>query len=238
MVTKLIQEQLHYSSTGKDRLPKIFSGDDIKAIFLTIRDSQDYLKTIWGDWMKTRDSTVISLMLAMGLRPREACWLRFDDFDLNNMTLRIRAENNKVKKERVVPIPDTVIPFITAYLSFNRSRFWRGSPWMFPSLENERMSVETIKGRFRKTLKQAGLWKIDYIDKAGRPRPSLHLYSCRHTALTRLFNASGGDLYMTANQAGHASVTSTLKYLHLDDGYREKQRKTLNKMFEYVECRK
>ena len=68
-----------------------------------------------------------------------------------------------------------------------------------------------------------------YFDRVGAQRISSPAtpHSLRHTAATRLYEASGGDLILTREFLGHASVQTTAIYAHTS---REKIQKAVEKM--------
>jgi integrase len=221
------QQLLLYEDTVK--LPDIFSQADIKKLVDTLKFSKDYLPNIWGDWMRARDTTILMTIYLLALRPKEACCLRFEDFNSETMTVKIRGENNKTKKDRVLPVPIELLNVFQHYFNFNRARFWKGSPYLFPSYESIYLSPERWKHLFReKILKPAGLWVKPIDLGTGNKVPKFRSYTLRHTRATELLNKSN-DIFLVANVLGHAKLTSTRVYLHKTDSYVEYMRKNLSK---------
>lgn len=202
---------------------------DVGKILLTIRHSKNYRNGDWGAFMKIRDCVLISFIHTLGLRPREACWLRFDDFDMKNLTLKIRGESNKQRKDRILPIPEKIIKLLKVYLSLNRARFWRGSQYLFPSLWNEKMSSSRLKARFREILKEAKMYKIIGYRKNNQPIPKFRLYDLRHTFGSNIYNKTK-DIFLVANLLGHSKLSSTSRYIHADTEYIGYEREILNSM--------
>ena len=220
-----------YENTKK--LPSFFSDAQITKIIQTIARSKNYMKRDIGLFHKARDITLIMLLLTTGLRPREACYLRFDDFSSENMTIKIRGENNKQKKDRILPVSNVIIPFFKSYFSFSRARFWRGSQYLFPSFQNEKLSPERLKQRFREILKEANIYKIDYYTKGThQPRPKYRLYTLRHTCFSKIYNKTH-DIFLVSNLAGHSGISSSKVYIHADEDYLEYERNALNKLFKF-----
>lgn len=224
-----MDERLSYHGTKK--LPDIFSDSEINLILQTIIDSKDYWKDKnkigkdWGEWMKWRDVCIIASAYILGLRPKEACSIRFDDFNLNYMTIKIRGENNKNRKDRIIPVPKILFNFYKEYFKFERDKFWRGSQYLFPSFSNSPHPVSSgrLKHIFReKVLKPANLWNIQRQSKAQYRT----LYKLRHSRASHILNKQvrlkgKPDLFAIANYLGHSDIRSTMIYLHTDKTYME-----------------
>lgn len=213
---------LLYSSNYK-KIPEIFSPEDIQEILDTIDNSPSYLKNDWGLWLKSRDKCLTMTMYHLALRPKETCCLRFDDFNQNTYSFKIRGENNKVKRDRYVPLPESLVPHLKEYLSFPRMRFWKGSPFLFPSMANNHISPDRWKGKFRQILKEASLWKPP-IHHTKAPYSS---YTLRHSKASHVFQKTK-NIKIVADMLGHADIRSTLIYIHTDEGYREVIREAMS----------
>lgn len=218
------QQVLLYEDTKK--LPGIFSQADVGMMFDQIDRSNEYLKTDWGQWMKARDKAILATIYILGLRPGEACGLRFDDFNLQDGTVFIRGENNKTKKDRVLPLPPDLIPYYQNYFKFDRLRFWKGSPYLFPSAERQHIAAGHWKFIMReKILKPLGLWEAPVNSTV----PKYRSYTLRHTRATELLNKYK-DIFLVANVLGHAKLNSSKVYVHTAQDYREYMRKALTSM--------
>lgn len=178
--------------------------------------------------MKARDTTILMTIYYLALRPKEACSLRFDDFDLKRMVVKIRAETNKQHKEREIPLPEQLFSYLQNYLTLSRTRFWRGSPFLFPSFESNCISSQHWKYTFReKILKPAGLWRPPEHPETGNRTSPFRSYTLRHTRATELLNKTK-DIFLVANVLGHAKLSSTKVYLHKTDDYVEYMRRCLS----------
>lgn len=220
-------ERLLYNGTKK--LPEIFDQEDIKKIFNQIINSSDYLKNDWGNFMKIRDLCIVATIYYLSLRPKEACYLKFSDFNLRSMTVKIRGENNKVHKDRLIPVPADLFKFYKEYFKFPRTRFWKGSRFLFPSFENNCISPQRMKHIFReKVLKPLQLWKAPENSKI----PPFRLYTLRHSRASHILRKQikdhgKPDLFAIANFLGHSDLRSTTVYLHTDQDYMEYLRKQI-----------
>ena len=207
---------LLYQNTIK--LPDVFNQEHIKKMLQTLEDSQDYPDNDFGRWEKCRDKSLLMTMFNLALRPKEACKLKFEDFNFFEATVKICGINNKTRKDRVIPIPKDLIPFYHEYFSFDRAYFWKGSPYLFPSAQNEFLSPSSWKRIMRdKILKPAGIYHV------GKTRS----YTLRHTRATEILNKSK-DLFLVSNLLGHSKLDSTKVYLHKNPTYMNYMRSMLD----------
>jgi len=215
-------QTLLYDCTMK--LPdEIWTSKDVDIMIKTLQESNQYLKNIWGEWMRARDMLIVKMMFEHALRPRELLCMRFEDIDLRKKTIKIRGENNKVRKDRLLPINEKISDLFINYFKFPRW-IWKGSEYLFPSFVNEYLSSGRWKHIFReKVLKPSGLWKKPEKPCLCKTRS----YTLRHSKATELINKT--DIWMVANILGHADIRSTKPYLHLNKELFENMRAAINK---------
>lgn len=234
----ITMNRLNHTALNKNRsLPEIFSEADINQIFQQIIKCRDYWKSKgyadWGRFFKMRDLSIIATIYLLGLRPNEACSLKFQDFNFRRMVVRIDGRHNKAKKDRIVPIPKTLMNIYHLYLQYPKARFWKGSKYLFPSFTSNHISPETLKTIMReKILKPLGFWKAPERGKVSRFR----LYTLRHSRASHILakqieNHGQPDIYAIANLLGHSDIRSTQIYLHTDEKYNEYLREQLDMWF-------
>lgn len=203
---------------GTKKLPDIFSQNHINTLITTIKDSPAYMKNEWGNWERARDLALFMTIYSLALRPKEACRLRFDDFDFSRGIIKIHGENNKTGKDRELPIPQNLMGFYMDYFAFDRAYFWKGSPYLFPSQQNLHISPERWKMIMReKILKPSGLYTIN----------KTRSYTLRHTKATEVLNQTK-DIFLVANLLGHSKLDSTKVYLHKNPDYMNYMRGVIN----------
>jgi integrase len=222
-VTTKMQQTLLYQDI--ERIPEKFFSEDIEVMLNTLDNSNDYLKTVWGEWMKARDKAILMTVYLLGLRPLETCALRFDDFNMRDETVLIRGENNKQKKDRILPIPKKLLKYVMAYLKFPRF-MWKSSSYIFPSAENEHISSERWKHIFReKILKPSGLW----VAPVGKRMPKYRSYTLRSTRATELLDKTK-DPFLVARFLGHSDLRSIKKYIAISKTYKNYMGESLNSL--------
>lgn len=126
-----VQQTLLYNNEWK-QAAKIFTKEDLARMEKVLKESDKYQKNIYGEWMKARDMLLMKSMYYMLLRPKEACYLRFSDYDKVNHAFFIRPENNKERKGRIVAIPLDLQSYMDRYFLFP-AWLWHNSQYLFPS---------------------------------------------------------------------------------------------------------
>ncbi|MFA5652331.1 MAG: site-specific integrase [Candidatus Paceibacterota bacterium] len=230
-----MQEKILWNSVRK--IPEMFSEEEIELIFNQIKNSKDYwtgkesnrfknghgLKD-WAEFFRARDYTLIATIYILGCRPNEACSLKFSDFNLRTMTVKLGGKGiNKTSKERVIPVPRRLMIIYEDYFKFPKHRFWKGSRYLFPSFGRDHIAPGTLKRIMReKVLKPLGLWNLDRQSKAQYRT----LYKLRHSRASHILDKQireigKPDLFAIANFLGHSDIRSTTVYLHTGENYRE-----------------
>ena len=214
-----------YDSDTPKELHSIFNNEDIAKMFKVLIESKDYFKNIYGKWMKARDITILAALRYMLLRPKEACCLKFSDFDFRNSRIIVRGENNKQGKSRFVSIPDKFMMAYNYFIKFPHW-LWKGSSYLFPSNESEHISPGQWKRIMReKILKPAGLWV-----KAPTPnRTFTRSYTLRASGATELLD-NGADVWTVAQTLGHSDLRTVKNYYFQTEKFRNRQKGFLNNL--------
>jgi integrase/recombinase XerD len=149
-----------------------------------------------------RDKAMIELLYATGLRVSELCGLSLSDVQLTSGYLVAKGKGNK---ERVVPIGAIARAAVENWLAGPRAALAGGR-------EGQALFV-TRSGR--KMSRQA-FWKLlkRYARKVG-VRPELSPHKLRHSFATHLLER-GADLRAVQQMLGHADVSTTQIYTHVD----------------------
>jgi integrase/recombinase XerD len=138
-----------------------------------------------------------------GLRVSEVVRLQLTDID--SQRRMIRVTEGKGKKDRYTLLSERLLTELRAYWQLDRPR-----PWLFPGQKRgEPMTADTARAIFKQAKARAKIQK----------KGSIHVL--RHCFGTHLLEA-GVDLRTIQILMGHASIRSTVWYLHLT-------RKTLDK---------
>lgn len=149
-----------------------------------------------------RDRALLELMYATGLRVSELSSLDVGQVNLKVGYLRCIGKGNK---ERIVPIGRPAIDAVTEYLEALR-----------PQLLRERRSSKLFLSRTGRALDRTNMWRL--VHKYGRMAgigKNVHPHLLRHCFATHLLSG-GADLRVVQELLGHADVTTTQIYTHVD----------------------
>lgn len=152
-----------------------------------------------------------SLMLALGLRIGDVVALTVNSIDATQMLVRVIGKRNK---ERVLPLPETLLVALR--------RFWlthRHRRLLFP---NRRGTAPLCVKSLRHAFNQAR-------DTLGIPK-NIKPHSLRHGFATHLLE-KGIDIRIVQILLGHASLRSTEIYTHLTKPMCDNLRHQLDRMF-------
>lgn len=150
--------------------------------------------------LAVRDRAILELLYSSGLRLSELTGLDLDDINVRDATIRVTG---KGAKTRVVPVGRYALAALSAWL-VERAAFAKPSEQaMFVTRAGTRLSARSVQTR----LKQWGV-------KLGLPG-SVHPHALRHSFASHLLQSSG-DLRAVQDMLGHASISTTQVYTHLD----------------------
>lgn len=198
------------------RTPQILKEDEITKIANTILESQAYMPTRHGDFLKIRDSYAWLIINALGLRPKECLQLKWEDIDIENRIIKLSPYWNKVRIDIPAILTKPAIRLILDYKDkLNKLGFY--SPYLFPSLlTGEPVSVGNYGRRFLTAAKEAGIAKIAWYTEGGQPKYNVKVYTGRHNFCTTIWRKTH-DTTCVKECARHLKLESAQAYIHLDN---------------------
>lgn len=178
-----------------NRLPKVLNPNAVELL-LAARDGEAP--------MELRDRAMLELLYATGCRVSELCGLTHDRLHFESGFVRYLGKGDK---ERIVPIGSRTVESIRRYLTDGR-----------PALA--RASVRTdhlFLSRTGRPIDRTNVWRIvkDCATRAGLPLKSVTVHTLRHSFATHMLE-NGADLRVVQELLGHASVSTTEIYTHVD----------------------
>lgn len=173
------------------RLPKSLSEADVEAL-LAAPDCS----TLLG----VRDRTMFEVLYATGLRVSELVGLTLLQLDTVSGLVRTVGKGNK---ERLVPLGEVALDWLSRYLSGVR-------PHLLSGAQSDAVFVTQRKGPMTRQM----AWYL--IVKYGRQQglPPLSPHTLRHAFATHLVN-HGADLRVVQLLLGHADISTTQIYTHV-----------------------
>jgi site-specific recombinase XerD len=151
-----------------------------------------------------RNRVMLALSYDTALRREELCSLDTCDFDPAHRIIKIRAENTKTRRARVVPYSPPTGDLLAAYLRRRRELSHdRGRLFLSESPRNrgKPVSIWTWSKVVKRLSERSGVLEFT-------------THSSRHLCLTDLARTNW-DVHEIAAFAGHRSIQTTLLYIHL-----------------------
>ncbi len=161
-----------------------------------------------------RDRAMLELLYATGLRVSELLTLRCSHLLFKEGLVRTFGKGSK---ERLVPIGQKAIEWVTRYLTDVRLGLSKGGSQgvLFLNRRGQPMS-------------RMGFWKIlrRYVRMAGIEK-KVSPHTLRHSFATHLLEG-GADLRAVQEMLGHADISTTQIYTHLDREYLKEVHRTFH----------
>jgi len=169
-------------------------------VFLPIDDTERLLNGLpSGDAWAERDRAILETLYSTGLRVSELVGLDWQHVDLENECVRVFG---KGRKERIVPVGEIALDALRAYRSELREE----------GIETAAVFVNRRGGRL--TTRSVARFVKRYALRSGTPI-SASPHALRHTFATHLLN-QGADLRAIQELLGHASLSTTQRYTHVN----------------------
>lgn len=147
-----------------------------------------------------RDKAIFELIYSSGLRLAEVVALDPGDIDLAAGLVRVTGKGSKV---RVVPVGRAATDAVAAWLPLRAAMAAPGESALFLNRRGGRIGPRTVQSRLRQLGATRGL------------ATGVHPHVLRHSFASHLLQSSG-DLRAVQELLGHASISTTQVYTHLD----------------------
>lgn len=187
-------EVLEAASRGL-HLPKVLSVQDVERLL-----DEPNLGTLDG----YRDKTMLELLYATGMRVSELVNVPVKNVDMKMQYVIVMGKGSK---ERMLPLGRTALHYLEHYLSVVRPQILHGKPDAAAELFVTGWGGPMTRERFYEIIVAYG--KSAGISKRVTP------HMLRHSFATHLLN-NGTDLRIVQELLGHADISTTQIYTHLD----------------------
>ncbi|HMA81567.1 MAG TPA: tyrosine recombinase XerC [Candidatus Binatia bacterium] len=172
--------------------------------FLSVDDVFQLLGGIKIDTgLDIRDRAVLEVFYSTGIRVSELVGLNWADVDFQLEIIRVVGKGSK---ERIVPIGEIALRALRDYGQEQREKWQlsaKGETAVFLNNRGHRITTRSVARIVEKHLKQAGI------------HVKMGPHGLRHSFATHLLN-SGADLRSIQELLGHASLSTTQRYTHLN----------------------
>ena len=163
-------------------------------------DNMQQLLSIEGeDWLNIRDRALLELFYSSGLRLSELVNADLPDVDLKAALITVTGKGNKT---RSLPIGRFAVKALQQWLKVRADE----KPMcdaLFLSQRGSRLSTRAVQARLKKHSLQQGMGQ------------NVHPHMLRHSFASHMLESSG-DLRIIQEMLGHANISTTQVYTHLD----------------------
>jgi len=176
---------------GERRLPRTLDVDQTVAL----------LEHAGGDApVDLRDRAMWELLYSCGLRVAELVGLDVDAVDLVGAEAHVTGKGSK---QRLVPVGGPARAAVTAWLARRGEMAAASERALFVGPRGRRLSTRTVQQRLAARARASGLGV------------HVHPHMLRHSFASHLLESSG-DLRAVQELLGHANISTTQVYTHLD----------------------
>ena len=192
------------------KLPNILTIEEIDIILNIIPNDKP---------MALRDLAIFEMMYSCGLRVTELCDIKTTDILWDSEIIRVNGKGNK---QRFVPIGPIAIDNLKIYLNLKR-----------PSLADKNNNViELFLSQNGRKLTRMMIWVLlKKWTEASNLQKQVSPHTLRHSFATHLLEG-GADLRSVQEMLGHADISTTQVYTHLDKEHLKEVHRTFHPRFD------
>jgi integrase/recombinase XerC len=173
------------------KLPQALSTDEA-ARLMEIPPNEDLLSA--------RDKAMCELFYSSGLRLAELVGLDIHGIDMADGTVTVTGKGSKT---RIVPVGTRALDAISVWLQHRQALAQPDEYGLFLSKDGRRLSARAVQYRLKGWAAKLGL------------NGNVHPHVLRHSFASHLLQSSG-DLRAVQEMLGHANISTTQVYTHLD----------------------
>lgn len=162
-------------------LPKMLTPREIKILFGQIHNIKHLL--------------ALQLSYGMGLRVSEVVNLKWEH--INSRERMVLIANSKGKKDRYVPLPESILPLLKNYY-----QKYHPKEYVLEGQYGGKYSKASVQHIFKSAMQKAGINK------------QIGVHGLRHSYATHLLQ-SGVDIRFIQDLLGHHSIKTTMVYTHV-----------------------
>ena len=180
----------------------ILAPKDKKALPATLdpEEVSRLLNQNLSDPMICRDLAMFELMYSSGLRLAELVGIDLVSLDLSVGQVRVTGKGGKTRE---LPVGQPAVDAINKWLSYRRMMPGADDTAVFLSSRGKRIAPRTVQMRLKKLAESQGLNRDCYP------------HMLRHSFASHMLESSG-DLRAVQELLGHADISTTQIYTHLD----------------------
>jgi len=167
---------------------------------LSIDQTVKFVSLQGDEPLTLRDHAIVELFYSSGLRLAELIGLNMDALDFSNGTVTVTGKGNKT---RIVPMGSHAIVAIQQWLQARALIANAEANAVFITRQGRRISARAVQYRLKEWAIKQGI------------NSNVHPHMLRHSFATHVLQSSG-DLRAVQEMLGHANISTTQVYTHLD----------------------
>ncbi len=167
---------------------------------LDVDQASQFMATQGERWIDCRDRAIIELFYSSGLRLSELTELNLADLDFTDQLVRVTGKGSKTRQ---VPVGSHAIRALQLWLKRRSEVAAPDQTAIFISSRGSRISSRSVQERLRLISLEQGM------------QGKVHPHMLRHSFASHLLESSG-DLRAIQELLGHANLSTTQIYTHLD----------------------
>jgi integrase/recombinase XerD len=173
------------------RLPSLSNDRKLPVVL-----SCEELRRLFFAPQRLKQRVLLSLIYSAGMRVGEVCNLKISDIDSDRMQVRI--VKSKGKCDRYVPLSNYALKGLRKYVLSSKPKVY-----LFNGrVKGEPLGTSAVQQSFRLAVNKAGIHK------------DVSVHSLRHSYATHLLE-QGVDIVTIKELLGHATIETTMMYLHV-----------------------
>lgn len=176
-------------------LPRVLDVDAVQALLDQAAPADEPEKSLWR-----RDRAVMELFYSSGLRLAELANATLACLDLAAGHITVTGKGNKTRR---LPVGSKARGALTDWLELRAQWAPPGTDWLFVGPKGQRFTERAIQLRLAHQARRAGLSQ------------HVHPHMLRHSFASHLLESSH-DLRAVQELLGHADISTTQIYTHLD----------------------
>lgn len=167
---------------------------------LDVDQTSQFVEVTGDDFVNKRDRALVELIYSSGLRLAEVTSLNLSDIDWSDASLVVTGKGNKT---RSLPIGTHAMSALKNWLEARAALAEPSEPALFISNRGTRISHRAVQLRLQQLSQQQGM------------DTHVHPHMLRHSFASHMLESSG-DLRLVQELLGHANISTTQIYTHLD----------------------
>lgn len=167
---------------------------------LDVDQAAQFIEVKGDSFLALRDRALLELIYSSGLRLSETTTLDLTDLDLSTGMIQVLGKGNK---QRTLPVGSQAVAALSSWLTQRLLHTDETEPALFVTQRGNRLTNRAVQLR---------LQQLSLLQQMDNP---VHPHMLRHSFASHMLESSS-DLRLVQEMLGHANISTTQIYTHLD----------------------